>query len=341
MLADFWEYLDPGFFAPLWLPLGVAAVAIFVLLEVRLHFLRQRAIRAFASSHLVATLAGSVSVMKRLIKALLLILGQRAALPVALARPLSFLMTGADETRSGVDVLLAVDCSKSMLTQDVRPSRLERAKLSISDFAAQLPADRLGLIAFAGDAFLQCPLTLDHDAIPGRRPHDLDTDTIPRPGTDIATAIDQAVRCAAIAAEQHEVSHPRSRTVRTLRGAPWTAGGEKCRAKGASGFIRWAWARPKGDRIPERARLRLSSATITIMDGNEVISHLDESTLRQIADITGGRLRAARVKRGDGLARRFTRAIPRARCRSKTLRRSGKKFTSSALSGRWVRLSFS
>ena len=108
-----------------------------------------------------------------------------------MARPHLF-FDWQEENRSGLDILLAVDCSKSMLTEDVKPNRIERAKLAIADFADHLPDNRLGLIAFAGDAFLQCPLTLDHDAFQ-TAVRELDTDTIPRPGTDIATAIDQAV----------------------------------------------------------------------------------------------------------------------------------------------------
>ena len=75
-----------------------------------------------------------------------------------------------------------------MLAQDVKPDRLTRAKLAVTDLVAKLDGDGVGLVAFAGNAFLQCPVTLDYDAF--RESLDaLDTNTIPRGGTDIASAI--------------------------------------------------------------------------------------------------------------------------------------------------------
>ena len=65
---------------------------------------------------------------------------------------------------TGIDVLVAVDVSRSMLARDVRPNRIARVKLGISNLLEKVKGDRLGLIAFAGRSFLQCPLTLDHSA---------------------------------------------------------------------------------------------------------------------------------------------------------------------------------
>ena len=66
--------------------------------------------------------------------------------------------------QKGVDLIIALDCSRSMLAQDIQPNRLERAKREIYDLLALLKGDRVGLVAFAGTAFLQCPLTLDVNA---------------------------------------------------------------------------------------------------------------------------------------------------------------------------------
>jgi Ca-activated chloride channel family protein len=188
---DYWDNLDPGFLAPVWLVVGLLAVIAVVLLEIGDERRRRQALRFFAAPHLVSALTGSVSPVKRFWKKFLFLAGI-AFLFIALARPHLFYQW-QEENRTGIDLLVAVDCSKSMMTDDVKPSRLERAKLAIADFADHLPDDRLGLIAFAGDAFLQVPLTLDHDAFQ-TAVRELDTDTIPRPGTDIATAIDQAVQ---------------------------------------------------------------------------------------------------------------------------------------------------
>lgn len=88
----------------------------------------------------------------------------------------------------GRDVIIAMDVSRSMLAPDVAPSRLERAKLLAEDLISDLGSDRLGLVAFAGSAFLQAPLTLDHGAVLAAL-DELDTSVIPKGGTNIGAAI--------------------------------------------------------------------------------------------------------------------------------------------------------
>jgi len=63
------------------------------------------------------------------------------------------------------NVFIAIDTSRSMLAEDIQPDRLTRAKLLAQDLVRTLPADRIGVIAFAGKAFIQAPLTVDHDAV--------------------------------------------------------------------------------------------------------------------------------------------------------------------------------
>lgn len=301
MLSYLWDWVDPGFFAPWWLVAGMLAMTVLVLLEIRVHRLRQRAIRAFAASHLVGLLAGNVSTIKRVIKAVLLT-SAVGLLFIALARPYLF-FDWTDEARSGLDVLLAVDCSKSMLTEDVRPNRIERTKLAISDFADHLPGDRLGLIAFAGDAFLQCPLTLDHDAFLDAV-RDLDTDTIPKPGTDIATAIDEATDALRSQPDNMKflilVSDGEDLEGRVLASA-------KNAAQSGLKIFTIGVGTAEGDRIPERDESGFLSYHHD-QDGAEVISHLDESTLRQIASITGGAY-APLGQAGDGLEQIYDRYI--------------------------------
>ena len=95
--------------------------------------------------------------------------------------------------RKGIDILFAVDTSRSMLAEDLTPNRLERARLGILDFVARMDGDRVGLIPFAGSAFALCPLTLDYDAF-RESLNALDTGLIPRQGTDLASAIKEAGR---------------------------------------------------------------------------------------------------------------------------------------------------
>lgn len=95
-------------------------------------------------------------------------------------------------SRKGVDIFIAVDVSKSMLAEDIKPNRLERTKLAIKDIVTKLEGDRVGLIAFAGSAFIQCPLTVDYSGfLLGLE--SLNTDLIPRGGTSIGRAIDAAL----------------------------------------------------------------------------------------------------------------------------------------------------
>ena len=151
---------------------------------------RQRAALArFVSAHLRAQLTLSVSVGRRRIQRGLL-LAALALLFVALAGPLVGYRWELI-TRRGNEIIFAVDTSRSMLTPDVKPDRLTRAKLAIDDFTNQLDGDAVGLVAFAGDAFLVCPITLDYGAF-----HEslsaIDTNTIPRGGTNITSAIQAA-----------------------------------------------------------------------------------------------------------------------------------------------------
>jgi Ca-activated chloride channel family protein len=93
--------------------------------------------------------------------------------------------------RAGIDLMLCLDVSKSMLAEDLKPNRLTRAKLAINKIITSLGSDRIGVIVFAGDAFLQLPLTNDHSAaelfIEG-----INTGIIPVPGTNIARALELA-----------------------------------------------------------------------------------------------------------------------------------------------------
>src|SRR5262249_37293169 len=94
--------------------------------------------------------------------------------------------------REGVDLVIALDTSRSMLATDVKPDRIGRAKLAVRDLVAEARGDRLGLVAFAGSAFLQCPLTLDRGAFL----ESLDAvqvGIIPRGGTALAAAIDTSL----------------------------------------------------------------------------------------------------------------------------------------------------
>ena len=101
--------------------------------------------------------------------------------------------------RSGLDIMVGLDISASMLAEDIKPNRLLKAKHAISSFIDRLEGDRVGLIAFAGDSFVQCPLTIDYAAAKLLLDA-LNVDTISQSGTEI----NQAIKIAASSFNQEE-----------------------------------------------------------------------------------------------------------------------------------------
>ncbi len=175
---------------PLWLALGAAAALILFLALHKNEKRRQLALERFSTPRLSPQLLRNISRRRRLLKNILAALALFCAF-VAVARP-RYGYRIEEVKRRGIDILFAVDTSRSMLAEDVRPNRLTRAKLAIYDFVHQLNGDRVGLLPFAGDSWLMCPLTLDYAAF-DQSLESIDTAIIPRGGTNIAAVIDRAV----------------------------------------------------------------------------------------------------------------------------------------------------
>lgn len=126
-----------------------------------------------------------------------------ALLSLALARP----QYGTREEtvkRRGMDIVIAIDTSDSMLAEDIRPNRLRVAKKEISRLIDRLKGDRIGIVPFAGDAFVQCPLTLDYGAAKMFL-ESIDTNTVSRPGTALGQAIEVASRCFVLEEQKYKV----------------------------------------------------------------------------------------------------------------------------------------
>ena len=174
---------------PAWLLAGLLACAWLIWTWRRYDARQQAELARFIAAHLRMQLTSSVSIARRRTQRALL-LAALALSFVALAGPLLG-FRWEQVSRHGNEIIFAVDTSRSMSTPDVKPDRLTRAKLAIDDFTNQLDGDAVGLVAFAGSAFLVCPITLDYGAF-----HEslgaLDTNTIPRAGTNIASAIREA-----------------------------------------------------------------------------------------------------------------------------------------------------
>jgi Ca-activated chloride channel family protein len=180
--------LMPTFAEPFWLLIGVLACVAVLLFIVLNSLRRKKELEKFAAPKLLTGLTGNVSRSRRRLKTMLLMLGI-VCLFLALAGP-RYGERWIEVRRRGIDILIGVDVSKSMLAQDIKPSRLGRAKLAIRDFTAQLEGDRVGLLPFAGTAFLMCPLTTDYDAFTASL-DTLDAGSIPKGGTDLGRAIRQ------------------------------------------------------------------------------------------------------------------------------------------------------
>jgi Ca-activated chloride channel family protein len=151
---------------------------------------KRKLLTQFVESRLLAQLTVGLSPLRRKWRYALAILAV-ALLIITIARP----QRGFDleeVQQNGLDIVVAVDTSKSMLAADIAPNRLARAKLAALELMQTAKADRLGLVAFAGDAFLECPLTIDDTAFQ-QSVQALDVKSIPQGGTALAAAINTAL----------------------------------------------------------------------------------------------------------------------------------------------------
>ena len=288
------------FAEPTWLFVGLLVIAGLVFIY-RLLDARQRAALAeFASSHLLAKLTASFSPARRMLKRGLF-LAAITCIFVALARP-QWGFHWVDQKERGIDLFFAIDTSKSMLTQDVNPDRLTRAKMAITDFVRKLDGDRVGLIAFAGEGFLQAPLTLDYDAFQDTL-DSIDVNTIPRGGTDIASAITEAQ-----AASAQEGNNKKILILVTDGEDLQGQGIEAAKAAAKDGMVIYTVGvgTAAGGLIP----VPNGNGSDFVKDdsGQFVKSHLDENTLTQIAQVTGGMYQPL-GQQGQGLGVIYDKAI--------------------------------
>jgi len=123
---------------------------------------RKKILSRFADAGMFSSIIPGADPKRRWIKAILITLAAGCAV-IALCGP-QWGYKWEKINEKGVDIVIALDCSKSMLAEDIKPNRLERAKREIIDLLHMMKSDRAGLVAFSGKAILQCPLTLDHEA---------------------------------------------------------------------------------------------------------------------------------------------------------------------------------
>ena len=274
------NFAHPHFAEPHWLWLALVGPISLVALQLYSGWMRRQQLHQIAAPDFVTKLTRSHSRARRFIKNTLLVLAV-ACIGLALARP----QWGEQAEMSrllGQDILFVLDCSRSMLASDVGPNRLQRAKLAILDFVRRQSHGRVGLIAFAGQAFLQCPLTFDYGAFQDAL-MTVDDKTIPIAGTDVGRALEEA--SLAMEKGAHE-----KLLVLITDGEDLEKGGIRAAQKLAKeGVVVYTVGvgTPAGSEIKflnEQGKIEL------LLDekGETVRSRLDEPTLRAIAQATHG-----------------------------------------------------
>jgi Ca-activated chloride channel family protein len=244
---------------------------------------RKRALKRLLAPEMIEKLVTSASPFRRRLQAGLF-LAAIAFFCLAAARP-QWGTKLETITRRGIDVVVAIDTSLSMEANDVVPNRLDKAKHMLQSLIDQLQGDRIGVVAFAGTAFVQCPLTLDHGA--ARMFLDiLNTRVIPAPGTDIGAAIRAAIK----AFNQKEKKY--KALVLLTDGedhqGDWKTAAEEARDAGVQVYC-IGIGTSSGQPIPMHDEQGTTSGYKKDENGEVVVSRLDENTLQEIAGTTGGK----------------------------------------------------
>ncbi len=241
---------------------------------------REALLSRFAAARLLDQLTEKASHQRTLLKAALILLAF-ALIGISLARP-QYGVDWIERKARGLDIVFVLDSSKSMLATDLRPTRLDRAKLAIIDLLKRLESDRIGLVAFAGNAFLQTPPTLDYAAFR----ENLDAigySSISRGGSDIGRAIREAAK-----------AFPKDNSFKVV--VLLTDGEDQqqdvitaAREVADEGIKVYTIGigTPEGDYLKIR-NAQGDDEFIRDSSGQPVRSQLDETTLQKIAQLTGG-----------------------------------------------------
>ena len=272
-----------GLARPGWLALGVVALllgALGVVLALR----RGARLEALLGSRLSPLLAPGVSIARPALRAVL----QSAGLllfAVALAQPQCGSRTELARRR-GIDLVVAIDASKSMLARDVQPDRLDRARLELNTLLDSLKGDRVAIVAFAGDAYIQCPLTSDYAAAKLFL-RAIDPEQMQQGGTNIGAALLLAMnvlesadrgakdRVVVLLSDGEDLSGEEMDAAESLRGA-----GIKVYAVGIGSDA--------GEPIPELGKSGEVVGYKKDASGNTVLTRLDRAGLEAVAQLTGG-----------------------------------------------------
>ncbi len=245
---------------------------------------RRRALARFGDTPLMDRLSQTVNRRGRAARAVLVLVAV-AALVVALARP-QFGTRVDTVRREGQDLVVALDLSASMLAEDIAPNRLERAKLAVTRMIERLEGDRIGLVAFAGQAFVQSPLTVDYGAA-RLFLNAMEPDLVPVQGTNLGQAL-------AVSLDSFDEDENREHRILLLFTDGEDHEGEvdaNLERAVAAGVRIFTVGFGSGDGVPipdldEQGRRR---GFLRDDDGAVVTTRLEEEPLQRLAEATGGR----------------------------------------------------
>ncbi len=267
---------------PIFLYIALSFLIIFPIAALLMVWQRGKDIKRFGSPEAFRRLTEHLSSLRRTLKLGLMMLGL-LFITLALAGP-QWGSKMVEVKRKGVDVFIALDISRSMLAEDVKPNRLQRAQQELTALIDQLKGDRVGIIAFAGNAQVACPLTTDYSAAKMFLNY-LTPDSITIPGTSLGEAIQAAIANFPKGSEGSRV------LVLLTDGEDHHSNPEQAAKMAKESGVRIlsiGFGTANGEPLPLRDETGRVSGYMKDAQGKTVVSKLDEGMLKQITQITDG-----------------------------------------------------
>lgn len=251
-------------------------IPVFFLIQALVLKMRRRKIRKFGDEKLVSQLMPSYSKGKVWVRLVLFSIGF-FFFAIGLSRPQIGAKLKEHETK-GAEIMIVLDVSNSMLAEDYSPNRLERAKLAISRLVDKLREDRIGLIVFAGNSFVQLPITTDYVSAKMFL-NSISTDSVPIQGTAIGEAINTAIRSFSAQSEK-------SRAVVIITDGENHEDDPVAAAKQAAELGIRVFTIGVGS--PEGKPIPMDGELLKDKDGEIVVTRLDEKVLQDVARAGNG-----------------------------------------------------
>jgi Ca-activated chloride channel homolog len=268
------------------------AIPILVLVYIVFYRQKRKALKEYGDIEVISQLMPDISFSRPVFKFVLILLAL-SSLIVAIARP-QFGSRLQEVKRKGIELMICLDVSNSMLAQDLEPTRLDRAKQSISKLLDGLRNDKIGLIVFAGDAYIQLPLTTDY-ASAKMFLQTINTNIVPKQGTAIGSAIEMASKSFSPESDINKAVIVITDGENHEDDAVEIA--KEVNEQGIKIFT-LGMGEPQGSPIPINPYSQAKNYR-TDKQGNVVISKLDELTLQKVAIAGGGKyFRASNARVG-------------------------------------------